>query len=203
MRALQESPPKSVTTMNTQAPSPQFDASHGGLSPESTPRIVVRAGKHYVCSACGTWVQLPDDVVGQLVIAADSVEPAEPAAESPAKEEPSLPEAPKPSCRKSPPRIDTGRETIDGLIVPTTEEMQRLLKWIEYRLHRLDALKRLERQLTRQKSSKMPGRPARRQANKVPLRRAVCDTKPTQRSQAHADVGMAPSSDVTHQRGPP
>ena len=38
-------------------------------STECQPQVVVRAGKHYVCSACGTLVEIPAEVVGQLVIA--------------------------------------------------------------------------------------------------------------------------------------
>lgn len=41
----------------------------GQLSPESKPQVVVRAGKYFLCSACGTMVQVPAEVVGQLVIA--------------------------------------------------------------------------------------------------------------------------------------
>ncbi|MFN3152525.1 hypothetical protein [Bremerella sp.] len=40
-------------------------------STECQPQVVVRAGKHYVCSACGTLVEIPAEVVGQLVIAVD------------------------------------------------------------------------------------------------------------------------------------
>lgn len=39
----------------------------GASSYESAPKVMVRAGKHYVCSACGTWVEIPADVVGQMV----------------------------------------------------------------------------------------------------------------------------------------
>jgi len=48
----------------------QSEAS-GGRSRERAPQVVVRAGKTFVCSACGTWVQVPDDVVGQWVVVAD------------------------------------------------------------------------------------------------------------------------------------
>lgn len=40
----------------------------GSLSQENAPWVVVRAGKHYVCSACGVMVEIPEDVVGQLVL---------------------------------------------------------------------------------------------------------------------------------------
>lgn len=57
-------------------------------SPERQPQVVVRAGKHYVCSACGTWVEIPADVVGQLVIAVDPApQPAEPSQDKPPQED--------------------------------------------------------------------------------------------------------------------
>ncbi|WDI45159.1 hypothetical protein [Bremerella sp. P1] len=43
----------------------------GQRSTERKPQVVVRAGKTYVCSACGTLVEIPEDVVGQLVLAVD------------------------------------------------------------------------------------------------------------------------------------
>ncbi|QDU76035.1 hypothetical protein Pan97_30800 [Bremerella volcania] len=41
----------------------------GQRSTERAPQVVVRAGKTFVCSSCGTLVEVPADVVGQLVIA--------------------------------------------------------------------------------------------------------------------------------------
>ncbi|MFN3148601.1 hypothetical protein [Bremerella sp.] len=43
----------------------------GSFSTENAPQVVVRAGKTFVCSACGTLVEIPAEVVGQLVLAAN------------------------------------------------------------------------------------------------------------------------------------
>lgn len=43
--------------------------SGGTLSTESSAQVVVRADKVYLCSSCGTLVEVPADVVGQLVLA--------------------------------------------------------------------------------------------------------------------------------------
>ena len=75
---------------------------HGG-----GPQVVVRAGKSFVCMACGTLVEIPADVVGQYVL----VPPGEAAAEdrsedasspdthrpSPSSAEPSSPDPPSPA----------------------------------------------------------------------------------------------------------
>ena len=42
----------------------------GAFSNKHAPQVVVRAGKTFVCSACGTLVEIPKEVVGQLVLAA-------------------------------------------------------------------------------------------------------------------------------------
>ncbi|WDI40258.1 hypothetical protein [Bremerella sp. P1] len=51
------------------------------------PEVVVRAGKTYVCSSCGTLVEIPADVVGQLVNAVDPM-PQEVCVGEPSAEEP-------------------------------------------------------------------------------------------------------------------
>lgn len=60
--------------------------SSGSFSQEIAPRIVVRAGKHCVCTACGTLVELPEDVTGQWVWVAAETSSAEPASEEPKPE---------------------------------------------------------------------------------------------------------------------
>ncbi|WDI42906.1 hypothetical protein [Bremerella sp. P1] len=52
----------------------------------NAPQVVVRAGKTFLCSACGTLVQIPDDVVSQLGIAVDHSVQDQPERESPAQE---------------------------------------------------------------------------------------------------------------------
>ncbi len=49
----------------------------GPRSDEHGPQVVVRAGKHYVCSGCGTWVEIPADVVGQWVIVTETEQQAQ------------------------------------------------------------------------------------------------------------------------------
>jgi len=211
----------SESTMSANQAHPNPVPPGGGLSKQSPPQVVVRAGKVYACAACGTLVEIPADVVGQLV---GAVEPSEdPSSACLSKEEePSSPEevhdvatvateSPSRSSRSSavssarsnraertPPQA-LGRERIDGLIVPTTQEMERLLAWIDYRLQQLSHLRQLERQLTPQKAQPVPRRRQRRQTNKVPLRRSMGE----RRRHAHEDVSMAPSVGQAKERGPP
>ncbi len=44
----------------------------GVSSHDDTPQVVVRAGKTFLCTACGTLVEIPADVVGQYVLVAPS-----------------------------------------------------------------------------------------------------------------------------------
>lgn len=57
------------------------------VSAENAPQVVVRAGKYFVCTACGTLVELPPEVIGQLVITADSSQPHEPIDPSSSREQ--------------------------------------------------------------------------------------------------------------------
>jgi len=193
----------------------------GGLSNESPPQVVVRAGKTYVCSACGTLVEIPADVVGQLIVVPAAAEREEEAASSidrerpaPDKRESSVkperlvkPESSVPAetrllrpSRPQPPRPATSRrERIDELVVPTTKEMERLLAWIEYRLQQLRLLKQQEKQLTPKKRPQVPCCHPRRPAKPIPVR----PRKGLMRRHAHADVGMAPELGDGNERGPP
>ncbi|WDI42399.1 hypothetical protein [Bremerella sp. P1] len=60
----------------------------GSFSQGNAPGVVVRAGKTYLCSACGTLVEVPADVVGQLVIAVNHSPPDEPPTPEPSPPEP-------------------------------------------------------------------------------------------------------------------
>ncbi len=40
----------------------------GASSSDAAPKVVVRAGKTYLCSACGTLVEIPEEFVGQFVV---------------------------------------------------------------------------------------------------------------------------------------
>ncbi|WDI42270.1 hypothetical protein [Bremerella sp. P1] len=137
----------------------------GSFSPENAPQVVVRAGKTYVCSACGTLVEIPADVVGQLVVAVDhssqdqqdsepdareeatSVVPAvDPVASGNTVQTEQRPPAtkPKPSRPLRPKRPEqpesnslTG-ELIDGLRVPSARQLDRALAWVSFHLKVLD-----------------------------------------------------------------
>jgi len=176
-------------------------------SGDNTPQVVVRAGKTYVCSACGTLVEIPAEFVGQIMMAPECSEERElpnnehaPAELSPKKPAGGYASLAKDSPRRSlSPKDRPARERIDGLIVPTTAEMERLLNWIDYRLKRLSGLKQWEQQLTRQKTARMPRRHPRRPAKRVPLRRPIG----TLHKHAHEDVSMAPEFAPAKERGPP
>lgn len=105
--------------------------------------MFVRAGKRFVCGACGTLVEIPDDAVGQLVSA---IEPA-PQKTSESKSRPaSVPSATKASPEITPqpkPKLPLPRKTfvgkvIDGLRVPSGVQLDRALAWVAFHLKVLD-----------------------------------------------------------------
>jgi len=188
------------------------------------PQVVVRAGKTFVCSACGTLVEIPEEYVGRLVVppqarpdqpphadarpeeASTTVDPTSCASTDRTKHEVASSNQPprsKTSTRATRVRrirpADPSRERIDGLIVPTPRELHRVLAWIEYRLHRLEVLKQLEKQFTSPSPPGAPTRRPRRPRKRVPLRQPIT----TLEKHAHADVGMAPSAHSKKERGPP
>jgi len=131
----------------------------GGLSPERTPQVVVRAGKHFLCSACGKLVEVPAEVVGMLGVVP---EPAGPPADSqdpvvqkqndqsevPSAVSASAEPADRAHARPSQ-ASESSRQRVDGLMVPTPREMHRLLAWIDHRLRRLKDLQGEETGLAR------------------------------------------------------
>jgi len=112
------------------------------------PQVVVRAGKYFICTACRTLVELPPDVVGQLVgIAEHALEEIatpdaakrsatttiEPTAEVPPKRNSSKRKPPKPNQ----PACLTG-QTIDGLRVPSGKQLGIAMSWVSFHLKVLD-----------------------------------------------------------------
>jgi len=187
----------------------------GGLSTESAPQVVVRGGETFVCLACGVMIRLPDDVVGQVVLPVEASPRPEPTSTSTGQEEPAregAAEATSPPAMERPqpcerpktqtphleqlPQVAPARERIDGLVVPTTRELERLLAWIDYRLTRLGHLQRWEKQLTPPKARRRKAtfahatasgsehRP-RSAAKKVPLRQRM------PKEHSHAELGRA------------
>ncbi|QDU74138.1 hypothetical protein Pan97_11430 [Bremerella volcania] len=231
------------------SPNPQPERS-GKLSSESKPQVVVRAGKVYVCSSCGTLVEIPADVVGQLVI---MVDPASQAEDSPDVQSPTSQPAASIStqhaggkagtasvttqtgatlvgdrpraCRRKQNRPPRPRRphvpepnrfhgiTIDGLTVPPAARLDRALAWVTFHLKVLDRqesevdwLQRLLKEQRRTSVASDYRQHASGCAKESPKRRRAPRLSRKQRSDAHADVGMAPRprhSKRTSKRGPP
>lgn len=216
--------------------SPQQSDPRGSFSAENAPRVVVRAGKTYVCSSCGTLVEIPAEFVGQLVTVPQQASPETPTPEEPASDvSPKIEEPPKKPAtfefvtsdtpddpvedfavtssrtgradHSSPPHAGKPRparprrpqqpapmayvgQTIDGLIVPSAEQLQRAQAWITFHQKVLKRQEQELRQLTKLvKKRQSPGQHA-------PQPQAAA-------RHAHADVSMAPTLDNTHERGPP
>lgn len=210
----------------------------GKLSTERKPQVVVRADKYFVCSACGVLVEVPADVVGQLVIAVDPSPQESQVNQSPAQEEPSLLEpaeearasltkstqavtvepSPSPSLpqshrllRPKRPKRPKGEcftgELIDGLRVPTANELDRALVWVSFHLKVLDRqgseINRLKKLLKKRLSQSGPCvRPG--QTAETATAQEVFRTGDHQTgSHAHENVTMAPVTKIAKGREPP
>ncbi|MFN3152644.1 hypothetical protein [Bremerella sp.] len=198
----------------------------------NAPQVVVRAGKTFVCSSCGTLVEIPAEVVGQLVLAAAPAsqdmpgggsppEVKEPAQNEPERRErqaqPTLTQQPSRQTASAKPRTQRPKRPqrpqpelftgtmIDGLRVPSGQQLDRALKWVSFHLRVLDRqsgeIKRLQTLLKQPPPSRVP-RPS-------PLGRASetqSSTRPEQKPQpnqehAHEDVSMAPESQTNKPKG--
>ncbi|QDU73376.1 hypothetical protein Pan97_03460 [Bremerella volcania] len=182
------------------------------------PQVVVRAGKYFVCSSCGTMVEVPADVVGQLVIAVDpspqeELSPPESANLKPPQQQTLIQESPSRPARskrlQQPDRSDLTGTMIDGLGVPSSQELDRALAWVSFHLKVLDRqgseLKRLQKLL---KQQPMPCPRPRGHAPAAATQSHVVRECHSERRHAHEKVSMAPeersqSSNKTQQRGPP
>ncbi|MEW4561319.1 hypothetical protein AB1K70_02265 [Bremerella sp. JC770] len=215
--------------MSPARPTPDPVPPDGGLSAESTPQVVVRAGKTYVCSSCGTLVEIPAEVVGQLVIAVESSPSAEdseavptastpnqtvasppigittPAATQPAKGKKSLPARPRRPKRPEP--VAFVGQTLDGLCVPSARQLDRALMWVSFHLKVLDRqgserqylLKRLKQRSKTRVPCPRPRGHANADAEPDKLKHR--DSQKSNRAQD--DDGTATARDPTNQRGPP
>ncbi|MFN3152191.1 hypothetical protein [Bremerella sp.] len=197
---------------------------------EAAPQVVVRADKYFVCSACGVLVEIPPEVVGQLVLAAPPApQDAKVKEASPRKEPvtataspmPGKPVAtqvapPRPRRPQRPKRPAFVGEKIDGLQVPSGQQLDRALKWVSFHLRVLDRqnseinrLKKLLKQRsagmvsadTKQASQQHPNTPMHHSG--VPCPRPRGHDDPHQPPHAHEDVSMAPEKHTTIERGPP
>lgn len=197
---------------------------HGAVSNEHAPQVVVRADKYFVCSACGVWVEIPADIVGQLVLVADHAAPADPpppgetTTQSPTHAEPPqetkceavaakpIPQA-KQACTqdlssqptsqkarpprpKRPPEPQPGKFTgslIDGLRVPSAQQLDRAFEWVSFHLQVLDRqgseIKRLQKLLKQRRrnstSAKCPAEQGTPATSSASDRRATSKAKAT------------------------
>ncbi|QDU78146.1 hypothetical protein Pan97_52280 [Bremerella volcania] len=192
----------------------------GSLSPESGPQVVVRAGKTFVCSACGTLVEVPADVVGQLVLAVDPSPQDEPVETEPegrvpakAKTRPSRPKKirparpSRPKRPEQPERVSLVGEIIDGLRVPSGKQLDRALAWVSFHLKVLDRqgseLKRLQKLLKQRSMDRVPRSSPLGRAKEVAAEVSIGTLAGTKPRHAHADLGVAPTVGNTKERGPP
>lgn len=188
----------------------------GASSSESGPQVVVRAGKTFICTACGTLVEVPADVVGQLVIAVEPSPPEEPVKEvvetstPPAEAAQSNPDAeqrPKSNPRPKPKRASFAGTMIDGLRVPSAKELDRALNWVSFHLTVLDRqgseIRRLQKTLKRRACQ--PGAKHHPQQGKHCARPNNADGTSLLEREVHAQddrVGSVLPVD-TQERGPP
>ncbi|WP_144975844.1 hypothetical protein [Bremerella volcania] len=213
------------------APQPE---PHGSFSQENAPQVVVRAGKTFVCSACGTLVEVPADVVGQLVIAVGPSPQDTTGGESFAREEEPIPKNPahrkpqpqpvltreprsssqeplpdRPKSLKRPQADAFTSQIIDGLRVPSANQLDRALAWVTFHLKVLDRqgseLKRLQK-LLKQQPAPRP-RPHQHAKWEGVHQQGDCASH-TLPAHAHEDVSMRPAqrpngSNPAKERGPP
>ncbi|MFN3149461.1 hypothetical protein [Bremerella sp.] len=199
-------------------PSAQFDASSHAQSPQ----VVVRAGKTYVCSACGTLVEIPAEVVGQLVLAtnpAAKADPPKPAPSQPttpkptsidssdskeqasgvavAQRSPSIKRRPPQPRRPQPPtRENFVGQQIDGLTVPSAKQLDRAFAWVSFHLRVLDRqnseINRLRKRINQPPESRVPCPRPRGHAEKTTQQETHQPHDQQHPKHAHEDVSMAP-----------
>lgn len=204
---------------------------NGALSRESKPQVVVRAGKYYVCSSCGTMVEIPADVVGQLVVAVDPVPQATPLQEQPSTPVPINSDVseihsdgvavenrstlststklrpPQPKRPKQPQKQVFIGEIIDGLQVPSARQLDRALAWVSFHLQVLDRqgseLKRLQKLLKDHPTSRVPCPGPRGHAKEVAVQELRGPCNHPSEKHAHEEVSMAPDLKKAKGREPP
>jgi len=189
----------------------------GAISHENAPQVVVRAGKTFLCSACGTLVEVPPDVVGQLVVVPDPAPPEEPAQPRPAPAKPSSSKPattqhspaspPRPRHPKRPERLNLTGTTIEGLHVPSGGQLHRALAWTSFHLKVLDRqgseLKHAQQQLNRRTKHRVPCARPRGHAKQNTPQPPPAVTPSDAPNQTDPDKPIAPNPDPTNKRGPP
>ncbi|QDU75297.1 hypothetical protein Pan97_23270 [Bremerella volcania] len=188
----------------------------GSFPKGNAPQVVVRAGKTFVCSACGTLVEIPADVVGQLVITVGPPPPDPPDAELASRENQTLAQTsrstsqckktrpPQPRRPQQPAPTAFAGEIIDRLRVPSAKQLDRAFGWVSFHLQVLDRqgseIKRLRNLL---KQRRVPCPRPRGHVDEVAVQAPVAPSPQQQARYAHEDVSMAPAIDNAKERGPP
>ncbi|MEW4563370.1 hypothetical protein AB1K70_12640 [Bremerella sp. JC770] len=188
--------------------------SREACSSEHAARVIVRAEKYFLCTACGTLVEIPADVVGQVVTTiarSPSEKPAasaEPLEEQASSSEVKRSESPQPKRCRQPKQAQPAGEVIDGLRVPSSRELDRAVAWGSFRLKVLDRqgseVHRLRRLLKQQKG---PCVRSHGRVREVDGQGSVVFAGAVMQRHAHKDESMAPgnspSTSPTQERGPP
>ncbi|MEW4561055.1 hypothetical protein AB1K70_00925 [Bremerella sp. JC770] len=176
------------------------------------PQVIVRAGKYFICTACRTLVEVPPDVVGQVVgIAAHALEEvATPSAakqsstvsEKPAAEAPPKRKPPKPPQRTKPACL--AGQAIDGLRVPSGKQLGLAIGWVSFHLKVLD---RQGSEFDRLRKPRKKRRVQPVSMSHSPAQAAGATARPPT---GHAHAPVDPASDASRpepppsqQRGPP
>ncbi len=166
----------------------------GAISHENQPQVVVRGGKTYVCSACGTLVEIPAEFVNQFDLVDQAASPREDAAkERTPQPPPASHSAPaevrgkqcstrkvehgsahcansnkaqsRPRSACRPPRKIFADTIIDGLRVPSAQKLDRAFAWVSFQLKVVDRQDSEIRRLKKLLRQKPVSRPGpRRQA---------------------------------------
>jgi len=198
--------------------------SREACSSENAARVIVRAEKYFLCTACGTLVEIPADVVGQVVTTiarspsekpaasnettSSSKTSAEPSEEQASSSEVKSSESSHPKRCRQPKQAQHAGEIIDGLRVPSSRELDRAVAWVSFRLKLLDRqgseVNRLRRLLKKQRT---PCVLSHRRVRGVDGQRSGVSAGVAMQRHAHEDESMAPgtrsSTGPTHERGPP
>ncbi|PQO31030.1 hypothetical protein C5Y96_11770 [Blastopirellula marina] len=188
------------------------------------PTVIVRAEKTFLCTACGTLVEIPADVVGQLSYATKhSPPPTDPPQDAPAgptfnvfpvfvvdhapRPQPKASRPPSPKRPQTPPRKTFQGRLIDGLTVPSGRQLDQAFKWISFHLKVLDRqgteIKRLKKRIQTNTPAKVPCPHPRGHSKQETAQQPPRPPQCEEETHAHEEMSRAPSAPRLKERGPP
>jgi len=203
----------------------------GSFSPENATQVVVRAGKTFVCSACGTLVEIPADLEGQWVMASasspnnasdpsdapnkvpDCVEtalsripvsaPSTSTTSAPATASPKR-RPPRPKRPAAPKPVCFVGQAIEGLQVPTGKELHYAMGWVSFHLKVLDRQGSEVKHLRKKRpKGRGPCPRPRGHTEELPAEKPQGSSPNANPSQIHEGGDGEPNRDDQHKRGPP